>query len=233
MQTTPRLGLRVPDGTVDSPDVPLWMLRLAQDVEGSFQVGLASARPAAGKAGRRYFATDTSQDSVDDGTQWRDAGTPVGAILDWGSAGDPAGGLWLLCDGRALSRTTYAALFTSLGTAYGAGDGSTTFAIPDCRGRVTVGPDTMGTAAGAAARLTANAARGNFGGEEKHTLSRAEMPKLMLEYGTTQYNTTAPGGQYQQICDTGGGYQASNQGGGLSHNTMQPFVVVNKIIRVR
>lgn len=45
-------------------------------------------------------------------------------------------GGWLLCDGSAVSRTTYAALFAALGTAFGAGDGSTTFHLPDARGRV-------------------------------------------------------------------------------------------------
>lgn len=46
---------------------------------------------------------------------------------------------WLPCDGAAISRSTYAALFTAIGTAYGAGDGSTTFNVPDLRGRFPVG----------------------------------------------------------------------------------------------
>jgi microcystin-dependent protein len=231
MQTTPRLGLRVPDGTIDPPDVPLWMPRLAQDIESSFQVGRAADRPTAGMAGRRYFAYGTSQDFVDDGAQWRDAGTPVGAMLDYGAAGDPVDGSWLLCDGRVLSRLTYAAL----GTTYPGGDGSTTFAIPDCRGRVTVGPDTMGTAMGAAARLTANATRGSWGGEERHTLTITEMPRH-------NHNLTRPagsaGGQvgFQWFANVGNnndGRDTDFAGGDGPHNTMQPFVVVNKIIRVR
>ncbi len=55
---------------------------------------------------------------------------------------EPAG--WLLCDGRAVSRTTYNALFAAISTAHGAGDGSTTFNLPDYRGRVTVGKGTHG-----------------------------------------------------------------------------------------
>jgi hypothetical protein len=74
MHTTPRLALRLPDGTGDSPDVPLWMERLALDLEGSFPVGLAADRPAAGRAGRRYFASDTKVEYVDTGTAWESVG---------------------------------------------------------------------------------------------------------------------------------------------------------------
>lgn len=52
---------------------------------------------------------------------------------------------WLVCDGSVISRTDYSALFDQIGTTYGAGDGSTTFAIPDLRGRVLIGNDSMGT----------------------------------------------------------------------------------------
>jgi hypothetical protein len=74
MQTTPRLGLRVPDGTIDSPDVPLWMLRIAQDLETSLQVGLFDDRPAAGHAGRHYFASDTRVEYVDTASTWETVG---------------------------------------------------------------------------------------------------------------------------------------------------------------
>lgn len=65
---------------------------------------------------------------------------PAGVIAAYGGAAAPTG--WLLCDGSAVSRTTYADLFTAIGTAYGAGDGSTTFNLPDMRGRVPVGKGT-------------------------------------------------------------------------------------------
>lgn len=70
---------------------------------------------------------DTSR--IAGGTLYADA--PIGAILAFGGTSAPAG--WLLCQGQAVSRTTYAALFAVIGTAYGAGDGSTTFNIPDGR----------------------------------------------------------------------------------------------------
>lgn len=58
-------------------------------------------------------------------------GFPIGAMTEYGGATAPAN--WLLCDGSAVSRETYAALFAVIGTRYGAGDGSTTFNIPDFR----------------------------------------------------------------------------------------------------
>lgn len=76
-----------------------------------------------------------------------------GGIVDWAAvtagsvpsgvvspyAGSSAPGGWLLCDGSAVSRTTYADLFAVVSTTYGVGDGSTTFNLPDLRGRVAVG----------------------------------------------------------------------------------------------
>ena len=69
---------------------------------------------------------------------------PSGIIMPFAGATTPAG--WLLCDGSAISRTTYSSLFTALGTTHGAGDGSTTFNLPDLRGRTIAGKDDMGGA---------------------------------------------------------------------------------------
>lgn len=65
---------------------------------------------------------------------------PTGGMLPYGGSAAPSG--YLLCDGSAVSRSTYSALFTVLGTAYGAGDGSTTFNVPDMRGRSPLGSGT-------------------------------------------------------------------------------------------
>jgi microcystin-dependent protein len=65
---------------------------------------------------------------------------PTGAGFDFYGSVAPAG--FLLCDGSAVSRATYAALFGVIGTQYGVGDGSTTFNLPDCQGRATVGKGT-------------------------------------------------------------------------------------------
>jgi len=68
-----------------------------------------------------------------------DVMVPTGSIIDYAGATAPTG--WLMCQGQAVSRTTYAALFGVIGAYYGAGDGSTTFNLPDLRGRVIAAPD--------------------------------------------------------------------------------------------
>src|SRR5262245_39358957 len=90
---------------------------------------------------------------------WKKAFFPVGAVMPFAGSAAPAG--WLLCDGSNKSRATYADLFVAISTTYGAGDGSTTFGIPDLRGRAVFGKDDMGGAA--ASRLT-NSATGGITG---------------------------------------------------------------------
>lgn len=98
---------------------------------------------------------------------------PAGMLAPFAGASAPSG--WLLCGGQAVSRTTFAALFAVIGTAYGAGDGSTTFNLPDLRGRVAAGKDDMG---GSAANRLTNAGAGitgttlgASGGDQNHSLS--------------------------------------------------------------
>lgn len=68
---------------------------------------------------------------------------PAGVVQQYGGTSAPSG--YLLCDGSAVSRTTYAALFTAIGTTYGAGDGSTTFNLPNTNGKFPLGKATSGT----------------------------------------------------------------------------------------
>lgn len=70
----------------------------------------------------------------------------TGAMLMWPTATAPSG--FLLCNGQTVSRTTYAALFAILGATFGAGDGSTTFTLPDYRDRMPIGAGTTYSAAG-------------------------------------------------------------------------------------
>lgn len=103
---------------------------------------------------------------------------PTGALFPFAGSSAPTG--FLLCAGQAVSRSTYAALFAVIGTAYGSGDGSTTFNVPDLRGRVAAGKDDMGGSA--ASRLTTGgsglngASLGASGGAQTHTLTTPEMP---------------------------------------------------------
>ena len=66
---------------------------------------------------------------------------PIGAVMDFAGPNAPPG--WLVCDGRLVSRTTYSDLFAAIGTYWGGGDGSTTFALPNSPGRSSVGPGTV------------------------------------------------------------------------------------------
>ena len=154
---------------------------------------------------------------------------PVGTVAPYAGATAPNAD-WLLCDGSAISRTTYADLFTIIGTTYGAGNGSTTFNLPDLRGRVPVG---AGTGSGLSART-----RGATGGEENHTLSIGEMPSHNHSGAAyVSINRAAPDGSIAYMGDLGGGAQMTqaisinSTGGGAAHNTMQPFLVTNYIIR--
>lgn len=93
---------------------------------------------------------------------------PIGSVKMYAGASTPS--KWLYCDGSAVSRTTYAKLFAVIGTTYGAGNGSTTFNLPDFRGRVPVGMG-KGTAADAQTRSL-----GYAGGTETVTLTVSQMP---------------------------------------------------------
>ena len=95
-----------------------------------------------------------------------DAAMPVGVVTSYAGAAAPAG--WALCDGAAVSRTTYPGLFAAIGTSHGAGNGSTTFNLPDLRGRFVL-------AAGAGSGLTVRALAAKSG-TENHTLTAGEMP---------------------------------------------------------
>ncbi len=70
---------------------------------------------------------------------------PIGTISAYGGSSAPTG--WLLCDGTAVSRTTYSALFAIVGTTFGAGNGTTTFNLPDLRQRFPMGKAVSGTGA--------------------------------------------------------------------------------------
>ena len=86
---------------------------------------------------------------------------PAGVVITYAGSTAPEG--WLLCDGSAVSRDTYATLFDVIGTTYGVGDGSTTFNVPNLSGRVVIGP-------------SQSHALGSTGGSETVTLVESELP---------------------------------------------------------
>lgn len=106
----------------------------------------------------------------------------VGTVFPWPGATAPSG--YLFCAGQAVSRTTYSELFSALGTTYGAGDGSTTFNLPDYRGRALFGKDNMnGSTAGlvtAAGSGITGTTLGATGGAETVTIAKANLPDYTL-----------------------------------------------------
>ena len=106
-----------------------------------------------GAAGEITLDTDTNNIRIHDGSTAGGAEIiPAGTIMAYGGASAPTG--YLLCDASAVSRTTYARLFAAVGTAFGTGDGSTTFNVPDLRDKVPLGKGsnnaTLGVTTGSA-----------------------------------------------------------------------------------
>ena len=122
--------------------------------------------------GAAWIALSTSENAV-----------PSGTIISYAGSTAPAG--WMLCDGSAISRTTYSTLFSVVSTTYGAGNGSTTFTLPDLRGRTVFGKDNMGGSA--ASRLTSaggitGTTLGATGGAQTKSLATGEMPSHSHTY---------------------------------------------------
>jgi microcystin-dependent protein len=181
---------------------------------------------------------------------------PSGVMVPYAGVTQPAG--WLFCYGQLVSRTTYASLFAALGTTYGVGDGTTTFALPDMRGRTAFGLDNMGGTD--AARLSSANTLGQGGGGEKkntttdaHILTTAEMPAHYHVQGMYVQTAVAGSmrygledtGQNAGYYDSGGngsgttGAKTSTVGGNGGHthgitnlDVMPPYLLTNYIIKV-
>lgn len=135
----------------------------------SVQLGNITAFPAQALGANAMYVEVTMDGRTLEGRQVLGAnpfswgGVPAGAVMPFAGAraNIPAG--WLACDGAAVSRTTYASLFAAIGTAHGSGDGSTTFNLPDYRGRFLRGVAEGQTRDPDRASRSAPAAGGNTG----------------------------------------------------------------------
>ena len=153
---------------------------------------------------------------------------PVGSIMPYPKATAPEN--WLICDGSAISRTDYSELFNAIGTTFGEGDGSTTFNLPNIKGRTIVGLDTDDTDFNTIGKTL---------GEKTHTLTVAEMPehnhKQSLDGGNSgnsgnaAYSWSIPANQYLYTGDD----LAGKTGGSQPHNNIQPSFVATYIIKAK
>jgi microcystin-dependent protein len=163
---------------------------------------------------------------------------PVGVVDAFAGATAPSG--WLLCYGQAVSRTQYPVLFTTLSTTYGSGDGSTTFNIPDMRGRAVAGKDDMGGTAASrltSTVLTASNTLGATGGTQTHTLTAAQsgVPAHAHAFAIGNVSNFAgivgSTGHGGSIRDTGTTDNNTAASAAQAHPITQPTIVLNYIIK--
>jgi len=183
---------------------------------------------------------------------------PLGAGMDYWLPTAPNSS-FVFPVGQAISRVTYAALFSQMGTTYGPGDGSTTFNLPDKTGRVSAMKEAVAT------RLTSSYFGGNstnmgaVGGSESHLLTTGEMPSH--NHGVTDSGHThainytgapsilnnAAGGPFNagtgsfsypalgtliSIAAAATGISIQNTGNGNPHPIVQPTIICNYIVRI-
>ncbi|MVT52112.1 phage tail protein [Bradyrhizobium yuanmingense] len=183
---------------------------------------------------------------------------PIGGVLPYAGATAPNSN-FVLPYGQAISRSTYSAAFSLMGTTYGSGDGTTTFNVPDLRGRVVAGLDNMGGSA--ASRLTDATAGfgdslGEAGGSQSRTLITANLPPYtpsgtiagtsVIAWALDQYQP--PGGGAKNAVSTISGvanlgnsaltaltgtFTGTAQGGTSTPVvTVQPTIVLNYLLRI-
>lgn len=234
---TPRRfdGLKIPSGLetyeLKGVDGDMLFLRNGAAVGAVTEAGLVGH--AYGSVARTALATDALERMV-----------PAGVVVPFAGATAPQG--WMLCAGQAVSRAIYADLYAVLGATYGTGDGSTTFNLPDLRGRTVFGLDNMnGTDAG---RVSAANTRGGSGGSESksgttnsYTLTVADIPAHTHDanavYGAAANNPSGTAVSYDS--GTGGSRvvtKSSGGGGGHSHgisnfDVMPPYILLNWMIK--
>lgn len=183
-------------------------------------------------------------------TPWAQMATPddsstmgmTGEIKIWPSSTIPNG--WRLCDGGAINRITYSKLFSILNTTYGVGDGSTTFNVPDLKGRVPTGFD------GTQGEFNV---MGKTGGAKTHTLTTAEMPSHTHTdsghlhapgpggaFWTTGPSANVANGTFWGLHTFDGSNNTTayasaniqNTGGGGAHNNLPPYITLRYIIKL-
>lgn len=193
------------------------------------------------EGGRKYRITENPDGTsgISDVTEYQQEGTPFGAkeamelydgivppgaVIPYAGSSAPDG--WLLCDGRTVSRTTYAALFAVIGATYGAGDGNTNFALPNLQGRVAAGTSSSHPLASKA-------------GADSKQITRANLPaeKLNLEdngiWIVDSVQTGSESGRMLQMGTRSGAARLETNplGSGTAFDVRQATLYLNYIIK--
>ena len=250
---TPFTGpFQLPDGSPANPSITF----TTHDTDGIYhpdtgEVGFALD-------GEEGFLMQAPSATVGSGLTGADGAVllPLGTVWDFAGSTAPSG--WFLCYGQAISRTTYSELFTVIGTTYGAGDSSTTYNLPDLRGRSISGKDNMGGSA--AGRITSAGSGidgltlGASGGTQTHALTVGELAAhshsgtsddqsndhTHTQIASTSIGSYSGGGSNGPLgfgSQTGGTSQGhthtfttNDAGSNTAHQNMQPTMIMNKII---
>lgn len=157
--------------------------------------------------------------------------TQAGFLQPYAGSAAPSG--WLLCYGQAVSRTTYASLFAIIGTTYGSGNGTSTFNVPDLRGRTVAGLDNMGGVDANVLTNTYNPNRNILGGDAGEEAHQLTVDELASHDHNIQGNFVdlSYGGSGQNLFGSAGGDLTDLRGGDSPHQNVQPTLMVNWIIK--
>ena len=185
-------------------------------------------------------ATSTTTNIVDNSTNLattafaKSTGAPTGSIFMWGTASAPTG--YLLCNGAAVSRTTYSALFAAYGTTFGVGDGSTTFNIPNFSGRMPIGVDGTYTLASTGGAATTTLITANLPAHS-HTITDPGhvhgLPNVF--YSSSPFGGAGSGSLGQTTAATDNAFTGingtNNTGSGTAATTISPYLGIYYIIK--
>mgnify|MGYP000397329044 FL=1 len=191
--------------------------------------------------GRYYFDSSVGSTGAWRSTPVPVGGLPAGSIIQWASSTIPTN--WLLADGTAVSRSTYASLFAAIGTQYGTGDGSTTFNLPDLRGRIPVGRNggSFGTLAATGGAETVTLTANNLPAHNHPVTDPGHSHHMgpRIGGGSSGWGTVIgagyTGGADQPYWYSGGAGTGITVGNNTTTNSavnnLQPYLVVNYIIK--
>jgi len=191
------------------------------------------ANKVSGATSGNFASLDSDGDLTDSGETANTIITiaaPTASITAFAGGSAPTG--WLFCNGQEISRSTYSDLFDLIGVAFGGGDGSTTFNVPDLRDRFALGARTIGSSD--TERVSNyDTDLGDSGGADEHQLTEAEMPSHdHFVVSSAEVASTAGSNIRAYLGNNRATARPSSiTGGDQSHNNMPPFLALNYIIK--